>query len=178
VVADRAAAPAPPALRQKGVAAEKKAAAAKAEAANAPAALASRRAARAEAADQNRADGAGQAEGVLGGGPAPAASRPLVPEVHADPACVGEARRVLWRDAGGRLLRRERAGVLGGVAYRAEETFDLGGALAEGRIEAGGRVASADGAGVAAGRLAGVVEGLRLAATATQAEAEPPRCGP
>jgi hypothetical protein len=112
---------------------------------------------------------------------AAAAGRPpAVPpiEVRQLPGCTGEARRVLWRDPAGRLQRRERSGVLGGVGYRAVETFDAEGGLIQARVEAGGKVATADLAGLARGQLAGLVPGLALAATAARAEADPPGCGP
>jgi len=106
--------------------------------------------------------------------PASPAPAPGPAEARDVPGCSGEARRLLFRD-GGRLVRRVRSGVLAGVAYRAEETFLPDGRRGAWRVEARGQVLRSEAAGAAA-RLEALVPGLRLAADAGQAEAEPPRC--
>lgn len=106
----------------------------------------------------------------------PAAAPP--PEVRAFAGCPGEARRTLWRDQAGRLVRREREGRLGGVTYRITEAFDEAGRPTAARLEAAGRTVEADRAGLAEGRLEGLPPGLVLAPDAAAAEAAPPRCGP
>jgi len=136
----------------------------------APALAAAKATARQEAAPEGAEDRAAASSAGVGAAPPP--------EVRRTPGCVGETRSTLWRDAEGRVARREREGRLGGQAYRILETFDATGRLVAARLETGGRAVTADRAGVAEGRLAGLVPGLLVAGDAAAAEAAPPRCGP
>lgn len=105
--------------------------------------------------------------------PAPAEARRRA----AAAACPGERVRTLSRDAAGRVTGRTRMGLLGGVEYQAEERFGPDGRLASATVRLGGRVVDLDDAALRAGGLT-PWPGLRLAATAAEAEAAPPACGP
>lgn len=98
-------------------------------------------------------------------------------ELRTFPGCPGERSRALTRDAAGRLLRRDRAGVLAGVPYQAEERYGEDGRLAGAVVRFGGREVSLGPAELAGDRLE-ALPGLDLALTAEAAEAAPPACGP
>jgi hypothetical protein len=87
-------------------------------------------------------------------------------------ACPGERSRTLTRDAGGRIVRRERRGLIGGEAYRVEERYGPDGRLLGGTLWLAGEARPLGPADLAP------APGLALAPTAAAAEAAPPACGP
>jgi hypothetical protein len=98
-------------------------------------------------------------------------------ETRTFPDCPGERTRTLQRDEAGRLLRRERAGTLGGLEYRAEERFGADGRLSGATLRLGGREVRLGADELEAAGLE-PYPGLRLAPTAASAEAAPPGCAP
>ncbi len=104
---------------------------------------------------------------------APPATAPE--ETRADPACPAEQRRTLWRDSQGRLIRRLRLGQLQGVAVLVDERFAPDGRIESARLEWAGRTALLGRAGLEAAAFL-PPPGLRVAATAAEAEAAPPAC--
>jgi len=126
-----------------------------------------------------------QAGAALGGSERKAAASqlaaaPAAPRAAAlreDPACPGERTRTLRRAPNGRLVARERTGVVGGIAYHAVERYDLDGMLTDATLRLGGRELRLRSGALGPDGLE-PYPGLRLAATAAEAEAAPPACGP
>jgi anti-sigma factor RsiW len=98
-------------------------------------------------------------------------------ELEGPPDCPRERWRALTRDAAGRVVRRERAGRLAGVDYAVDERFGPGGRLSSAVLRLGARELVLDGATLVGDGLE-PIRGLRLAATAAEAEGPAPACPP
>jgi anti-sigma factor ChrR (cupin superfamily) len=122
----------------------------------------------------------------LGGAPAaPRGTALMKAEAVADrddgPPCRLEQRRRLVLDAGGKVIGRVREGRYPGpegeVSLTVEERYGADGRLVSASVLVGDRRIAVGEAEVAAGRLE-PLRGVRLAPTAAEAAAAPPRCQP
>jgi hypothetical protein len=104
-----------------------------------------------------------------------------VADMDAGPPCRLEQRRRLVLDAGGKVIGRVREGRYptpdGEVSLTVEERYGAGGRLVSASVRAGDRLIAVGEAEVSAGRLE-PLPGVRLAPTAAEAAAAPPRCQP